>query len=222
MGILGIENRTENWKTVQHFHGLSNDAKVRLVQKLGEPAETPADKISLELFWKGVRDYVHTAADKPGPEKVAEVYKCHFSDLRQKVMDFRAKKPPHNFQPLKDHNYSVADENQDALCRNLQNTEIDIVLETPSRLFIGEAKHESNFGGEGKLILVHQLIRQYVTAKVLIGLTCKTKTLVPFIVVDKENLTSAKDTAQVRFMIAQGWLERCNVLSWDNIKILAG
>ena len=36
MSILGIENRTENWKTVEHFHGLSDEAKVKLVQKLGE------------------------------------------------------------------------------------------------------------------------------------------------------------------------------------------
>lgn len=26
MGILGIKNRTENWETVQHFHGLSDVA----------------------------------------------------------------------------------------------------------------------------------------------------------------------------------------------------
>ena len=31
MGILGIKNRTENWKTVQHFYGLSDNAKTRLV-----------------------------------------------------------------------------------------------------------------------------------------------------------------------------------------------
>lgn len=54
MGILGIENRTENWKTVQHFHGLSNEAKFCLVQELGEPAGLLAEEISLELFWKGL------------------------------------------------------------------------------------------------------------------------------------------------------------------------
>ena len=37
MGILGIKNRTENWKTVQRFYGLSEYAKTRLVQRLGEP-----------------------------------------------------------------------------------------------------------------------------------------------------------------------------------------
>ena len=37
MGILGIKNRTENWKTVQRFYGLSEYVKTRLVQRLGEP-----------------------------------------------------------------------------------------------------------------------------------------------------------------------------------------
>lgn len=46
MGILGIENRTENWKTVQHFHGLPDETKVCLVKKLGEPAGILAGEIS--------------------------------------------------------------------------------------------------------------------------------------------------------------------------------
>ena len=33
MGILGIRNRTENWKTVENFYPLSGDAKIKLVQK---------------------------------------------------------------------------------------------------------------------------------------------------------------------------------------------
>lgn len=214
MGILGIENRTENWKTVQHFHGLPNKAKVCLVQNLGGPAEILAEEISLELFWKGVRDY----ADKPGPEQMAEIYNRRFSDLRRKVIDFRATNPAHKFQPLKDHNYGATGENQDALCRNLQNTEIDIVLETPSHLFIGEAKHESKFGGEGKLILVHQLIRQYVTATILLDLIGKAKQIVPFVVADGDKLASVKNTVQVKFMLSQGWLKEANILPWDAIE----
>ena len=37
MGILGIKNRAENWKTVQRFYGLSDNARTRLVQRLGQP-----------------------------------------------------------------------------------------------------------------------------------------------------------------------------------------
>ena len=32
MSILAkIENRTENWKTVKHFHGISEEAKARII-----------------------------------------------------------------------------------------------------------------------------------------------------------------------------------------------
>ena len=58
MGILGIRNRTENWKTVEHFHCLGDDAKIRIAQKLGEPEDTPPEKINIELFWYGMRDYI--------------------------------------------------------------------------------------------------------------------------------------------------------------------
>ena len=221
MGILDITNRTENWKTVQHFHGLSDAAKVRLAQKLGETIGTRPKEIKIELFWKGVRDYA-AIADKPSPEKMAEIYNRHFPNLRQKVWNFRATEPPRKFAPLKDHNYCVSSEgNRKVLYRNLQNTEIDIVLETPKHLFIGEAKHESGFGGEGKLILVHQLIRQYVTATILLDLIGKNKQVVPFIVADKENLGKVRNTAQVKFML-QDWLKPQNILSWDCIAAIQG
>ena len=45
---------------------------------------------------------------------------------------------------------------------SLLGTEVDVVLETPKHLFIGEVKHESTFEADGKLVLVHQLMRQYV------------------------------------------------------------
>ena len=221
MGILDITNRTENWKTVQHFHGLSDAAKGRLAQKLGEPIGTRPEEIKIELFWKGVRDYA-AIADKPSPEKMAEIYNRHFPNLRQKVWNFRATEPPRKSTPLKDHNYCVSSgENRKALYRNLQNTEIDIVLETPKCLFIGEAKHESGFGGEGKLILVHQLIRQYITATILLDLIGKNKQVVPFIVADEENLGKVRNTAQVKFML-QDWLKPQNILSWDDIAALKG
>ena len=56
MGILRIENRTENWKTAQLLDGLSDAGKVALVRKVGEPDATLANDIRIELFWYGVRD----------------------------------------------------------------------------------------------------------------------------------------------------------------------
>ena len=210
-GILGIVNRTENWKTAQLFHGLSDDGKVALAKRLGEPDGTPADDIRIELFWKGVRDYAHCHGDLD-LEKVTEIYDCRFANLRQKIETSK-----HRFNDLKGHNYVVSPETQKDLYNNLRNTEIDIVLETPKHLFIGEAKHESRFGGAGKLILVHQLVRQYVTATILLALVGEDKCVVPFVVADADEHKSVNRTAQVEFMVDQGWLKRENVLCWDDV-----
>jgi hypothetical protein len=101
---------------------------------------------------------------------------------------------------------------------NLFNTEIDVVLETPDKLFIGEAKHEMGFGTNSNLILVHQLMRQYVTATILIEFSNNQKEVVPFVVCDSDK--KFLKTSQVRFMISQGWLKKDNVLKWTEISSL--
>lgn len=209
-GILGIVNRTENWKTAQLVR-LSDAGKVALVRKLGEPNVTPADDVRIELFWYGVRD---GKPDLEGADAVA-IYHRRFADLRQRIIDFKGQ--PHKFRPLQGHNYRVSPETQNDFYENLQNTEIDIVVETPQHLFIGEAKQESGFGGSGKLILVHQLVRQFVTATILLDLIGKSKQVVPFVVADYAKLDSVNSTAQVAFMVDQGWLKQENVLSWRDI-----
>ena len=206
MGVLGIENRTENWKTAQLLRGRS---EAGLARRLGEPDATPADDIRIELFWYGVRDSGRLNHHHCSIER----YHSQFADLRQQICDF--KEQP--FRTLKSHNYVVSRETEEDFLNNLRNTEIDIVLETPERLFIGEAKHESGFGGDGKLILVHQLIRQFVTVTILLDLLDKTKEVVPFVVADADKLDSVKNTAQVKFMIDRGWLKAENVLSWQEI-----
>lgn len=209
MGILGIENRTENWKTAQLLRGRS---EIGLARRLGEPVATPADDIRIELFWYGVRE------SERHLERAVEIYHSEFADLRQQICDF--KQQP--FRALKSHNYVVSQETQEDFFNNLRNTEIDIVLETPKRLFIGEAKHESGFGGRGKLILVHQLVRQFVTVTILLDILDKKKEVVPFVVADADKLDSVKNTAQVKFMVAQGWLKAENVLSWREIDAIKG
>ena len=101
---------------------------------------------------------------------------------------------------------------------NLSNTEVDVVLETPNQLFIGEAKHEMSFGANGKLVLVHQLIRQYVMATILVEISNDRprKRVIPFVVGDR--VERLNKTSQVRFMISQGWLGEKNVLAWEDIK----
>lgn len=64
--------------------------------------------------------------------------------------------------------------------RQSQNPEIYIVLETPNHLFIGKAKDEMDCHSDGKRILVHQLIRQYVIAHILLTLRKYEKELALF------------------------------------------
>ena len=87
------------------------------------------------------------------------------------------------------------------LYNNLVHTEIDIVLESSNCLFIGEAKAEMDFGSDGRLVLVHQLIRQYVVAKLLICRLNLKKTVVPFVVGD--NPEQLRKKGQLKFMICQ-------------------
>ena len=217
MGILGIENRTENWKTAKYIIPLSHndDARVNLARMLGESEETRSEDVRIELFWKGMRDHFNMVGrkvrgDASDSHDLAEFYDSLFPDLRQEIDTSNL------FAQLKDGNYDVSGEDGvEKLRNNVCNTEIDIVIETPNTLFIGEAKGESRLGADGKLVLVHQLIRQYVTAKILIDFLGCDKEVIPFIVAD--DVAGVKRTHQVKFMIRQGWLKEDNILSWDDI-----
>ena len=154
-----------------------------------------------------------------------ELYQQHFNKLRDHLTNFSAYEPPHKFEDLQPHNYDgtrkyPTKRNTDKLVENLSNTEIDIVLETSTHLFIGEAKHESQLGTNSNLVLVHQLIRQYVMAKVILDLQGKCRKVTPFLVGDSKKLDSHRNTVQVKFMVAQEWLRLENVLSWDRIRQL--
>ena len=168
MAILGIENRTENWKTAQVFAPFFENpcAPKRLAGKLlGTPAP-PKLNVSLELFWYGIRDY----GDRCGWKKknyikpCAEAYESLFPELRGCVEK--------HFTNLDAIHYSVSDKVK--LANNLRNTEIDIVLESQHHLFIGEAKREAKFGDRAS-VLKHQLVRQYVMARILLELVGKKK-----------------------------------------------
>ncbi len=224
MNILGIENRTENWRTVRHFHALSKEAKERLARQLlaNHNGTTPSkidlgsDEVHIELFWKGMRDYVYKKGGHKGDwvKKFAEIYDTLFQDLRE-----LAKEPRYGFPELKDKNYSPStSEYQSGLYTNLTGTEIDIVLQASDYLFIGEAKDESALKGVGKYVLVHQLIRQYVMAKTLVKLAESGRgemRVIPFIVGTK--LSSIRNHGQVRLMIDKGWLKDKNIVGWDKI-----
>ena len=216
MAILGIENRTENWKTAQVFAPFFEDADApkRLARRrlagmlLGKCVKST---VSLDLFWYGIRDY----GDRCGWKKknyikpCAEAYERLFPELRGCVEK--------QFTNLDAIHYSVSDKVK--LANNLRNTEIDIVLESQHHLFIGEAKREAKFGDRAS-VLKHQLVRQYVMARILLELVGKKKKIVPFVV--GNNAEKLGDDAQVRFMIERLGMRRENVLEWGDVRGLAG
>ena len=216
MSILGIQNRTENWKTARCFAPLFRhcDLRLKLAQKLGEPDRTQPDEVHLELYWKGMRDHLHQTGKKMKDceHNFAKRYRHLFPDLRKRIQDFG------KFQDLQCLNYNVCtEEGAVKLGNNLFNTEIDIVLQTPNHLFIGEAKQEMGFNASGSLVLVHQLIRQYVTAKVLVDTLRCDRIVTPFVVWDKPK---GRRPYQVDFMVKQGWLKEDNLLTWNDIENL--
>ncbi len=219
-----IENRTENWKTARHFAPLigDGDARAALVQRLGEPDGITGDQVKLELFWKGMRDYKHQTGktDEVLREKCARAYgKEPFHNLRGRIKAFNDEN--RSRIPMKDENYEVSDSGKTGgLLQNLLNTEIDIVLETPRHLYVGEAKQESRLGATGGYVLVHQLIREYVMANILLDLNGNDKKVVPFLVVDEKKHSSVMRHGQVQFMISQEWLDEKNVLTWGDIRSL--
>ena len=227
MGILGIRNRSENWKTARSFAPFfRNDyastllAK-QLLQPFGRDSEVQMGTVKIELFWKGVRDYLKRE-DLKTREKASEfrqAYSNRFGTLRDEISKFDG------FNELQDHNYDASmiyeTRISDKLSDILRDTEIDIVLETPERIFVGEARHESGLGTNGNSILVHQLIKEYVTVSILVDLTHSYKQVVPFVIADREKLASIKRTDQVNFMCKKGWLNKKNILSWDCIKKIA-
>ena len=233
MGILGIRNRTENWKTVENFYPLSEDAKVKLVQRLLEPypdaQEVPPASVKVELFWTGVRDCEETIS----ATQCKDDYQSLFGGLRGEIEAFIADARSASRRPLnelKDWNYRVSDDifapgrngtktlSSEALKSNLRSTEIDIVLETPSHLFIGEAKDVSRLDAKSSYVLVHQLIRQYVLAKMLLKILGEHRKIVQFVVgTEVKNL---EKNEQVLFVEKQGWLKGTNILSWDCVKAI--
>ena len=72
---------------------------------------------------------------------------------------------------------------------------------------------------------MHQLIRQYVMAKILVDLTRSDKQVISFVVGDDTD--KMNKYVQVKFMLDQrrrykdqDWLRKGNVLSWGKIKEL--
>ncbi len=244
MSILGIDNRTENWKTALYFSPMFRGGASRLAERLGEPDETGTVEAHLELFWYGMRDYLDKCVETKESvvEDFAQRYRRLFPNLREKIEEFQSEKGL-KLQLPNQWNYDVSTKEgttkpgvnpREKLYDNLRHTEIDVVLETPNRLIIGEAKGVTDLRGKGSWVLVHQLIRQYVMARILVDRResdgFAKKEVVPFVVRNDpkrreqaqvvRNDPKRREQAQVSFMVKQGWLEPENILDWDHIQKL--
>ena len=210
-----INNRSENWKTARVFATLPDDRLTRLVKFLEGSPKTPTDEIRLQLHWKGVRDYCHGKDWGTFKTRLIECYESNFSSLRNDVENFG------NLRVKNDDNYLIeTSKQQDRLANNLRNTEIDIVIESSQHLFIGEAKNESSFHANGNLVLVHQLIRQYVMASILVDIVGRKKKIIPFVVCNEKDKSRIRNNHQFKFMAWKKWMNENHVLYWNRISTL--
>ena len=118
----------------------------RLAERLGATLLSSSDDVILELFWKGLLDHLYDRKIKKRFAKQALVdrYNRMFPNLRRDVEKFGKLQLPNP------KNYDASTDNwMDELVDNLVNTEIDVVLDTPRHLLVGEAKHEARFGANG-------------------------------------------------------------------------
>ena len=163
-----------------------------------------------------MRDHIHQEKPRKGcyEDLVLKYYRGCFPRLREEIEGFDG------FQKLKPKNYADNDKWKQELYSNLYHTEVDIVIQTQKHLCIGEAKCEADLGAVSDDVFVHQLIRQYVMAKILVELTGKDKEVVPFLVGDHPD--KLMKTVQVKFMIKMNYLSKRNVLSWKDLSKILG
>ncbi|NLW91363.1 MAG: hypothetical protein GXY34_07155 [Syntrophomonadaceae bacterium] len=215
MDILGIRNRTENWKTAQTFLKLMYEGKLNSFLGLLVKDIISEDEIKMELFWKGVRDYRYQEGiSLDFKERFTEAYIEHFGDLKSRLRDKTVKR----VYGLTDKNYDTTYINDSNFLTNIQNQEIDIVLETDHHFFIGEAKYEvNNFNYNSQCFLSHQLLRQYITTKILLHDKKINKEIIQFVVCDGSIVENMKNNYQVRFLKKYYDFDTERIVSWDAI-----
>lgn len=233
--ILGIRNRTENWKTANTFarlitHNRQHQLATWIIGNATKQTQSfRQSEVCIELYWKGFRDYCKsirkTKTDTGFIEKTAARYNRLFPHLLEQIENYNNQVKPD--EPVlnlkKDHNY-VCDETPESSKRlydNLLNTEIDVVLNAPGFLLIGEVKHEQAFGADSRHVLPHQLVRQYVMASIVVDMIEEEQSqdtrieVIPFIIGD--NLDKY---AQVKLLKFLHHLNDDNVISWDKLSKL--
>ena len=212
--ILEIENRTENWGTARRLLAGRNDHVVKLLlNRLSDPGITEDAK--MELFWRGYRDYCFKhkiTRENSKTDHLIQRYDSLFPRLRERIKKF-CEENPSRLRLNSPKNY-VPHEDPSGFFQNVRNTEIDIVVETETALYIGEAKQTQGFNARGNLVLPHQLPRQYIVAALLVDAVGTTKPIVPFVVFERR---PRSESGQLQLMKKLGLLKSENVFSWAEL-----
>ncbi|REL27514.1 hypothetical protein DXX93_13735 [Thalassotalea euphylliae] len=220
MSIFNINNRSESWRISRQFilggYGLSNKLANKVVSNVGQEL---SGEVELELFWTGFRDYCHsqsiTLENKSLLNEVGIAFEKNFSTLFEQVESFNKRNTVKLRIDSSKHNYRLNNQSLCKLVKNLYHTEIDIVISTGNSLLVGEVKSEVSFNANSEYVLVHQLIRQYVMATILVHLLNingqNITQITPFVIAEK----NVSRSAQVRFMIDSGWLHQSNIFDWS-------
>lgn len=184
----------------------------------------------LELFWYGYRDYIFGKNINLNTVKIDAIYDRFlrlFPNLQENVLSFMDEEPK-SLRVKKTANYALERENAPlSLFHNVRNTEIDIVIETRKKLYIGEVKDSQKFGANGNLFLPHQLLRQYITARILVDELGKDLDVVPFIVLNNntpkdKNEVVQLNSGQIKLMKKLHYLKTENVFRWSDIDSCEG
>jgi len=208
-GILGIENLTENWKTAQTFLKLKHEKKLSSFLALLGFQNVDEEVINMELFWKGFRDCCKK--ENVFPFSFNHPYNNLFNNLKTKLAN-------EGFE-LNDVNYNS--NCIKSLFSNMKNQEIDIVIETPKQIFIGEAKYTTKgFSDNKKYFLPHQFIRQYVTTKLLLNHKQVKKEVIQFLVCEKKTVKKFEEDPQVLFMKKYYKFKLKRIIPWEDIELL--
>lgn len=220
--ILGIKNRTENWTTVKNLFSVRNKKIIEyLMGKNGDNSDPFDDgsEARLELFWYGYRDYIYGKNINRHSADHNAIYARFlrlFPGLQERILAFKGDSNKY-LRVEKMANYSLGREDAPLrLFQNIRHTEIDIVIETRNKLYIGEVKDSQKFGAHGGLFLPHQLLRQYIMARILIDELGKDLDVVPFII--SNNSVETKKNGQVKLMGSLSYLDiDSNVFTWHDI-----
>lgn len=223
-------NRSESWRIAKSFidYG-AKELSEKIAQDVLNNLHIERGSLQLRkpiqysLFWTGLRDYCDSnkinRRDRDFIKRVKAIYLDKFAGLEQQVYEFASN---HKDQPVNirldrtKQNYIVSDGSEQRFINNLYFTEFDLVIQTGNYLLIGEFKDTQTFGANSKHVLVHQLVRQYVAANILLGLEGNEHIeVVPFVVAD--NPQHANKTAQVKLLKHLGWLADGNVFDWGEL-----